>query len=358
MIAKFAICGIIFLSPQAFAQFTLTCVTNGTALTVTGYTGTPVAVTVPDTMNNLPVTAIAADAFWNCQSLVSLSLGTNMASLGDNAFETCSNLVSVTMANGLASIGIEAFENCTLLTNATIPGTASNIGTYAFAGCLNMSSVTLGNGITNVAQDMFYQCYSLTNVCLGNTVSSIGNDAFYGCINLTQLTIPKSVTNLGSVAFAGCGLTSITIPAGVTAMGEGVFWSCEGLTNVFFAGNAPTAGSLMFYGDNYSKLTTYYLPGTTGWSTTIWGYPTAGPAAVLWNPLIQTSGGSFGVRSNGFGFNITGSTNLPLVVMASANLANPVWTPLANLTLTNGSFYFTDPQWTNCQNRFYSLAMP
>ena len=49
---------------------------------------------------------------------------------------------------------------------------------------------------------------------------------------------------------------------------------------------------------------------------------------MLWNPLIQASGTSFGVQSSQFGFNITGTTNIPIVVEACTNLANPQWTPV------------------------------
>jgi len=55
---------------------------------------------------------------------------------------------------------------------------------------------------------------------------------------------------------------------------------------------------------------------------------------------------------------ITGTTNIPIVVEACTNLASPVWTPLQTVTLTNGLFYFSDPQWTNYSGRFYSIQMP
>ena len=101
--------------------------------------------------------------------------------------------------------------------------------------------------------------------------------------------------------------------------------------------------------------TGFYLPGTTGWA----GFTTnAGLPVVLWNPLIQVGDGSFGVRSNQFGFNITRTNNFAVVVAACTNLASPDWTPLQTNTATNGSFYFSDPQWTNYPNRFYSLQMP
>ena len=79
---------------------------------------------------------------------------------------------------------------------------------------------------------------------------------------------------------------------------------------------------------------------------------------VLWNPRVQTSDASFGVRTNGFGFNITGTTNLPVVVEACTDLARPSWTSLQRCTLTNGLIYFSDAQWTNYPSRFYHIRSP
>ena len=71
----------------------------------------------------------------------------------------------------------------------------------------------------------------------------------------------------------------------------------------------------------------------------------------------------FGVQMDRFGFNITGSSNLVLVVEACTNLTSPVWTQLSTNTLntfvgTNGTSYFSDPQWTNSARRFYRLRSP
>jgi hypothetical protein len=95
------------------------------------------------------------------------------------------------------------------------------------------------------------------------------------------------------------------------------------------------------------------LPGTTGWGSTFGGRPT-----VLWSPQVQTSGASFGVRTNRFGFTITGTSNLVIVVEACTNLVNPTWSPVATNTLTGGSSYFSDPRWTNNPARFYRLRSP
>jgi len=73
---------------------------------------------------------------------------------------------------------------------------------------------------------------------------------------------------------------------------------------------------------------------------------------------METSGDMFGIRSNQFGFNIIGPTNLNVVVETSTNLANPSWLPVQTNTLTMGVSYFTDTQWTNYAARFYRLRWP
>ena len=72
-------------------------------------------------------------------------------------------------------------------------------------------------------------------------------------------------------------------------------------------------------------------------------------------PQVLTRDASFGVRTNQFGFTITGTSNLVIVVDASTNLANHKWAPVGTNTLANGSSYFSDPQWTNYPGRFYRL---
>jgi hypothetical protein len=105
-----------------------------------------------------------------------------------------------------------------------------------------------------------------------------------------------------------------------------------------------------------SNATVYYLPGTTGWTSTFGGLRTA--PWYLPNPVILDFGPRFGVQSNDFGFIVSWATNLPVVVEASTSLANPTWSPVATNTLTSGSAYFTDPQWTNYPAHFYRLRSP
>ena len=357
------------------------------------------------------VTNIGARAFGGC-NLTNVTIGNSVTSIGQYAFYRCIHLTSVTIPDSVASIGDWAFCLCTNLTNVTIPGGVTNIGQLAFSGCFSLTAITVhplntvyssaggvlfnksqttliqypgGKGgsytipgsVTSIGESAFYGCTSLTSVTLPNSVTSIGAWAFGGCNltsvsipdsvnsiadrtfiycnNLTSVTIPSSVTNIGQEAFSCCtSLTSLTIPASVTSIGEWAFSVCFSLTGVYFQGNAPSLGSYVFSGDN--NVTTYYLPGTTGWGSTFGGLSTA-----LWflpNPLILNNSPGFGVKTNRFGFIISWARNTPVVVEACTNLASHIWFPVGTNTLSGGSSYFSDPQWTNFPARFYRRRSP
>jgi hypothetical protein len=61
------------------------------------------------------------------------------------------------------------------------------------------------------------------------------------------------------------------------------------------------------------------------------------------------------VRTNQFGFTVSWATNLNVVVEASTDLKNPKWSPVTTNALNGGTFYFSDPEWTNYPNRVYRI---
>jgi hypothetical protein len=318
-------------------QFSYT-VASG-AVTITGYTGSGGRLTIPDTITGLRVTSIGDLAFYNCTSLTSVTIGTNVTNIGWAAFDRCSSLTEITVGTSnpaYSSVAGVLFDKSqsTLIQypggkagNYTIPTSVTSIGVWAFADCYSLTSVTIGNDVTSIGDGAFADCYTLTSVTIGNSVTSIGGNAFTLCYSLTNVTIPSSVTSIGNSAFV----------------------YCYSLTGVYFQGNVPGTGtdSTVFSGD--SNLTVYYLLNRIGWGTTFDGRP-----AVLWNPRPQNPG----VQRNEFGFTITGTPNIPIVVQACANLTSPVWISLQSCTLTNGSLYFSDPGRTNYPARFYRLRSP
>jgi hypothetical protein len=287
---------------------------NNGSITITGYTGPGGAVAIPATITGLPVTSVGNGAFYSSTTLTGITMPKSVTNIGDFAFGNCTSLASVTIGKGVTSIGLGAFNVCSGLSSVTIPDSVFNIedGYY-----------TVGGG------GAFYRCTGLTNVTIGNSVTNIGDSAFWFCTSLKNITIPRSVLRIGTHAFE----------------------SCAGLEGVFFQGHAPDAGYSVFANDK--NPTAYFLPGTSGWGSTFGAVPT-----LLWNPQAQTGDGSFGVQQNRFGFNITGTANIPLVVEASPDIAARSWVAVQSYTLTNGLIFFSDPQWRNYQSRFYRIRSP
>jgi hypothetical protein len=86
--------GLAFFSISVVqAQFNY--ITANNEITITGYTGPGGDVTIPDTINGLPVTSIGDSAFSNCTNLTSVSIPKSVTSIGDDAFHNCHRLTNV-----------------------------------------------------------------------------------------------------------------------------------------------------------------------------------------------------------------------------------------------------------------------
>ena len=305
------------------------------------------SVNIPDS-----VTSIGYNAFDYCVSLTSITIPASVTSIGINAFVFCDNLTSVTIPDSVTSMGDEAFGYCDSLTSAYFRGNAPpDDGTvfdtdtatvYYLPGTTGWGS-TFGS-VPAVELPLF------TSTTNGGAITITGYNGSSGTVDIPATINGYPVTSIAAYAFSATPFASVTIPASVTNIGDYAFAFSDNLTSAYFLGNAPPDDGTVFDTD---PATVYYLPGTTGWGSTFGSVP-----AVLWNPVIQSWGPNFGVDNHQFGFNITCSNNVTVVVEACDDLAGAVWTPLETVTLTDGLYYFTDPNWLNYPSRFYGLGIP
>jgi len=290
-------------------------INNGT-ITITGYVGPGGNVTIPSTINGLPVTSIGETAFnvitnltsvtipnrvtnigdyafWSCNSLTNVIIP-NVISIGQDAFFDC-GLSSVTLPNSVTSVGYEAFDGCSSLTRITIPYSVTNIGYSAFAFCTSLTNIivdplnsayssvdgvlfnhgqttlveypsgkvesyTIPNSVTNIGEKAFLACNALTSVTIPNSVRFIGAFAFSTCYSLTNVIIPNSVINIGDDAFGGCTrLSNVTIGYSVTNIGDFAFEFSYSLTNVIIPNSVINIGKDAFGFCN--SLTGVYFQG-------------------------------------------------------------------------------------------------
>jgi hypothetical protein len=313
------------------------------------------SVTIPNTLTSIP-----ENMFYNCSSLTSATIPNSVTSIGNDAFEGCASLATITISTNVTTIGESAFSTSGL-TSVTIPASVTSIGYYSFSYCANLTEIAVdaanpdfssANGVLcDKSQTTIVDC---PNALAGpytvpDTVTSVGVGAFDDCASLTAVTIPDSVTSIGDYAFQDCAsMVTVTIGNGVTSIGDEAFLDCSSLQKISFQGDAPTPGFDMFGGTS-AAATVYYLPDTTGWSTTYGSLP-----AIMANAPPQIT--DIGVKNNEFGFTCTGASNQVIVVQACTNLVNANWQPLQTNTLTGTSFDFTDSKWKNYPSRFYRIG--
>jgi BspA type Leucine rich repeat region (6 copies) len=285
------------------AKFIYSTNADGVTVTITGYTGSDGVVTIPDTINGLPVVSVGNNAFARHPTLTSITIPDCVTNIGDWAFtatDSYSSLTNVLIGNNVNSIGRGAFHFCDKLTSIKIPKSVISIGDGALSGCFGLKKITVdANNPAYSSVDAVLFNKSQTelvqfpggkagNYTIPDSITNIGDYAMWNCPELTSIIIPEGVTSIKKEAFAACGnLISVTIPSSVTNIEIWAFDSCVSLKGVYFHGNAPGHGEYRGYKgisiyhafDRDSKAIVYYLPGTTGWGKTFDGRPTA-----LWKP--------------------------------------------------------------------------
>jgi hypothetical protein len=247
---------------------------------ITDYLGTKREVSIPPTIQNIPVISIGPgafssknitkviipngvgliypEAFFDCRSLSSVTIPDSVVNI--SGFKYCVSLASITIPNSVRNIWEYAFFGCTKLTSVIIPDGVKSIGKDAFAYCNSLTSITIGNGVTSIDGGAFYGCRNLTTITIPDSVITIADAVFYGnvprgtfgeCTSLTSVTIGNGVTKIGSNAFEGCtSLTSVTIGSGVKNIGNRAFKNCDSLTSVTFQGRIVASGFKDKYGQN------------------------------------------------------------------------------------------------------------
>ena len=239
-------------------------------------------------------------------NLVSVTIGSNVESIGRFAFSDCSSLSGVYISDLVAWCAIEfggssanplyyagnLYLNDELVTELVIPEGVTSIGSYVFRSCSSLTEVMIGAGVTSIGSSAFYGCSNLTEinynamavadltsdsnvfynagsvsdgttVIFGESVTSIPAYLFVGA-DITSVTIGSYVESIGSSAFRDCsGLTEITIPASVTSIGTDAFFGCSNLTGINYNATAVadlTSDSNVFYntGSNSDGITVVF----------------------------------------------------------------------------------------------------
>jgi alpha-tubulin suppressor-like RCC1 family protein len=262
------------LTTALWVPFTCTTNSDNATVTLTGYTGLGGAVIIPNLINGLPVTGIAANAFQTNTALTSITIPASVTSIPDQAFENCYCLTAVYFQGSAPSLGANVFTGADLATvyYLPVPGTTGWDATFG--------------GLPTALWEPFASTTNSDNA----TVTLTGYTGPGGTVTIPGTLNGLSVTSIGANAFttnllvSALQITNVLIPNTVTNLGDGAFQRCSNLVGVYFQGNAPSLGANVFAGD--ALATAYSLPATTGWGAMFGVLRTA--------PWLTVNGGTNG----------------------------------------------------------------
>jgi hypothetical protein len=187
--------------------------------------------TVPDTIDGLPVTSIAPLALQDYNG-PRVAIPATIHTIGDGAFSRCR----------LAWVEVAA-DNPTFTSREGVVYDRSMSRLCAVPGGRG-GVFTVPQGVSVIGSAAFFECASLEAVELPAGVTTIEDSAFSGCLGLTSIDLPETLETLSSLAFAWSrSLVSISIPAGVSLVADNAFLGCEGLYTIDVADGNP------FYAD-------------------------------------------------------------------------------------------------------------
>ncbi len=204
------------------------------------------------------VIEIKAEAFANAYRLESVIFEENssLETIGRNAFYNAQSLTSISLPISLESMGLGVLEGANSLTYLKTPfigeerevtddlSSSTDVLVYLFGSRTYLHNTLIPESletieifdITRIHNVTFYRASHLVTILLPATLSDIGIRSFYGTSSLSSFTVPDGVLTIDESAFEMSGITSIVIPASVTTIEANAFLNTN-LSSVIYLGD-------------------------------------------------------------------------------------------------------------------------
>ena len=239
------------------------------------------------------VTSIGDMAFFLCRSLTDVTIGTDVARIGNQAF-TLSSIAEVYVPRSVREIGFVAFGGLqftesgeiipiirridvdpanetysskdgvlynktqttlveypggSAVTAFTVPDGVTEIAGMAFAYAMYLQDITLPDSLTTIGSMAFNYCASLGSVAIPGNVTTIGEETFLGCFSLENVSFGEGITEIPESLLAQCeNLRTVTLADTVAVIGAHAFAGCKNLVNLTLDRGVRTIGQNAFYG--------------------------------------------------------------------------------------------------------------
>ena len=145
--------------PLESGDYTYTVLEDETAKIVK-YNGTADVVTldIPDTIDDIKVTVIGAEAFAGVTTVTVINLPRTITKIEEKAFAGSSIKKAMLYRSAVTEIGAYAFSECKNLVQGDLPSTLDTISEKAFYACESLKIATFRGDTANIDDYAFDAC--------------------------------------------------------------------------------------------------------------------------------------------------------------------------------------------------------
>ena len=191
------------------------------------------SVTIPNS-----VTSIGNAAFSDCSGLSALYF--NAVSCADFNISyppfISTNISTIIIGNSVQRIPAYFAYYLKSVISVTIGNSVISIGNDAFQGCMALSTLYFNAVFCNDFNPLYHPFFytNISTIIIGKSVQKIPAHFAYGMKTVSSVTIPNSVAYIEKYSFSHCsGLESVIIPDSVTFIGLQAFSFCCGLKDLY-----------------------------------------------------------------------------------------------------------------------------
>lgn len=263
---------------KIFDYITYVVDVNNEQVTITGCSkNIQGSYTIPEFIEDYPVTGIAENAFYGCVNLEAVTLPNSIQYIGEGAFQGCDNLGEVYFCGseeqwesidiGSSNDALELATNYYNQAYATLDDVAKaianqvdNLFTYEIINSeYETNSYTKTVTITGTVE----KCarYVIPSFIEGYPVTAIGASAFAeddkdeNGVILREVVIPDGVTSIDKEAFYGClQLEVVILPDSIGYIGKDAFGSDSRGITVYYGGTEAQWSSIIIDGNNNNLI--------------------------------------------------------------------------------------------------------
>lgn len=217
---------------------------NG-AWALDSYLGDEAEITLPQRFGDAPVTKINSECFAG-SGVSSVTIPDGYTDIGNYAFYDCESLVSVSLPGSMENIGMGAWAQSGL-ERIDLSGTKVNvINPYLFLSCTSLKSVRLPQGVTVIGEAAFAES-AITAIEISESVSELQRTAFANTAALETVTLHEGLTSIGESCFENSNLSKINLPESLETIGDSAFRSDSNLKELYIPDSVSYIGGYALF---------------------------------------------------------------------------------------------------------------